>query len=192
MELGAQLPLQPDPHVLHYGQVRKGCRDLKGADQPPAGCDCWRLTGDVLSIEDDAAAGGWQELGQQVEYGGLAGAVGADQGVDMAATDLQIDVGYCRKALELLRQAGSFQDELAHGTSRLGAKSVLRPGGGEGLFAQARALPAGSYKSVRNGEGEADREDQGQDGQWAHCEVSVVFLIAPSLVPQRVQTFSQM
>jgi hypothetical protein len=26
----------------------------------------------------------------------------------------------------------------------LGAKSVLRPGGGEGLFAQARALLAGS------------------------------------------------
>jgi hypothetical protein len=39
---------------------------------------------DVLAVEQDLAARGHQEFGQQVEAGGLAGAVGADQRVDGA------------------------------------------------------------------------------------------------------------
>jgi hypothetical protein len=42
-----------------------------------------------MPLKTDFAAGRFEKLGQQVEAGGLAGAVGTDQRMDMAAPDLQ-------------------------------------------------------------------------------------------------------
>ena len=60
--------------------------------------------GDVLALVEDAAAGRLEELGQQVEAGGLAGAVRADQRVNGAALDAQVDAVDRDEAGEFLGQ----------------------------------------------------------------------------------------
>jgi hypothetical protein len=83
-------------------------RDLRG----PGGSD-------VLFIEQDLARSGDQELGQQVEASRFAGAIGTDQGVDMATLDFQIHIINGRESFELLGQIPCFQDEARHHVSRL-------------------------------------------------------------------------
>src|SRR5690606_15112803 len=51
--------------------------------------------------------------GDDVEEGGLAGAVGADQPVDLPAPDLDADVGERLQAAEALAHAGDRQDDVA-------------------------------------------------------------------------------
>ena len=53
---------------------------------------------------------GLQELGQQIEAGGLAGAIRADQSVNGAALDPQIDAIDRDEAGELLGQVLGFED----------------------------------------------------------------------------------
>ena len=60
---------------------------------------------------------GAQELGQEVEHRGLAGAVRPDQGVDRAAPDPQVDVLHGGKARELLGQLAGLDDEIVHAPS---------------------------------------------------------------------------
>jgi len=55
---------------------------------------------------------------EQIEAGGLAGAVGPDQGVDGAGPDLQRHLIHGEEAAELTGQAECFQDDVAQpGTS---------------------------------------------------------------------------
>ena len=88
-------------------------------------------------------ARGRQELGQQVEEGGLAGAVGADQGVDGAAPDLEVDVVHGHEALEFLREAARFQDGVAGhcGSREWRRRSVFSRLGAQGK-SLANATPA--------------------------------------------------
>ena len=84
---------------------------------------------DVLAVVDDLAAGRDQELGEQVEEGGLAGAVGADQRVDLTAAHPQVDVAHRDEAVELLRQATRLDDEIVRGpAARRWRQSSLRHG----------------------------------------------------------------
>ena len=53
-----------------------------------------------------------QELGQQIEAGGLAGAVRADQRMDGAALDAQVDAVHRDEAGELLGQILGFEDRI--------------------------------------------------------------------------------
>src|SRR5256885_5488018 len=82
MELRAQLALQADAHVLQQRAMREHGRDLEGPDHATARNLRRCFPRDVLAIETDGAGGGLQELGQQIEAGGLACAIGADQGMD--------------------------------------------------------------------------------------------------------------
>ncbi len=86
--------------------------------------------GDVAPVVGDRAAGRLQELGQQVEAGGLAGAVRPDQRVDRALLDLQRHVVDGDEALELLGEAHRLQSHVhADATSplrRFGIKPHLR------------------------------------------------------------------
>src|SRR5665647_1865598 len=70
--------------------------------------------GDVVAVENNAAAGGRQEFGQQVEKGGLARAVGPDQRMNMPAPDFKVNVIDGDKPLEFLGQPLRFENEL-HG-----------------------------------------------------------------------------
>src|SRR5881397_2968201 len=61
-----------------------------------------RRAGDVAPLVEDAARGRLQEVRQQVEAGGLAGAIGADQGMNAAAPHLEADALDGDEALEFL------------------------------------------------------------------------------------------
>ncbi len=82
-------PLQRDADVFQHREVREHRRDLVGAHDAAAGDVLGRLARDVDAVEQDASACRRQELRQQVEAGGLARAVGADQRVDCATPHLQ-------------------------------------------------------------------------------------------------------
>jgi hypothetical protein len=78
-------------------------------------------TGDVAAIVGDGPRGGCQELGQEVEAGGLAGTVWTDQRVNRAPANDQIDAIDCSKPSELYRQATGLKNDIAgcHPTSPL-------------------------------------------------------------------------
>ena len=63
-------------------------------------------------VEDDAPARRRKELGEQIEAGGLAGAVRADERVDAAAPDPQVNPAHGNKAGKLLGQVLCFEDRI--------------------------------------------------------------------------------
>ena len=69
----------------------------------------------VLTVDQDSAAGGFIHLGQQVEDRGLSGAVGADQTGDLGLADGQVEIVHGLQAAELNAQVAGFQDrDLIH------------------------------------------------------------------------------
>ncbi|MNT48544.1 hypothetical protein D3C72_1853280 [compost metagenome] len=94
------MTLQADAYVLAYGQVREHRGNLKRADHAPPRNLRWLFARDVDAVEQNGAGGRLQELGQQVEAGGLARAVRPDQGVDRAAAYIQVDFTDGSKASE--------------------------------------------------------------------------------------------
>jgi hypothetical protein len=68
--------------------------------------------GDVTAIEQNLPGAWCDELGQQIEASGLASAVWADQGVNMATLDAQIDLADRNEALELTRQAAGLENNV--------------------------------------------------------------------------------
>src|SRR5450830_1828360 len=91
--------------------------NLKRTDHAHAG-DLGRFGGrDVLAVEQNLSGSRHQEFGKQVETGRLAGAIGADQGVDMATLDFQIDIADSGESLEFLGQTSCFQDYVWHRVS---------------------------------------------------------------------------
>src|SRR5258708_6152728 len=65
--------------------------------------------GDVVSFQQDAAAVGPEHASQQVDDGGLAGAVRADQSVAGALLDLERKVARDLEPAEMLFQSPCFQ-----------------------------------------------------------------------------------
>ncbi|MNP70092.1 hypothetical protein D3C76_1662780 [compost metagenome] len=83
MEGSAEFALQGYTDVFQHAHLAEYCRYLEGAHQPQAGDPVGRQLADGFSLIEHRAVGGGQEGGQQVEYRGFAGTVGADQGMDM-------------------------------------------------------------------------------------------------------------
>ena len=65
--------------------------------------------GDIYAFEFNCPWFGHHRCGYQVEKGRLAGAVGAYQSDDLAAFDLEIDIGYGSKAAEVLGDSLTFK-----------------------------------------------------------------------------------
>src|SRR5207237_10776555 len=108
----AERPLQGDADILADGQMRKHRRDLKRAHQPPPR-DIGRTSGgDVVAAVIDSPGARFEELGQQVEDGGLARTVWADQGMDRAAANLEINTADRRIAAKFLGQTARFEDQI--------------------------------------------------------------------------------
>ena len=63
-------------------------------------------------VDQDGAAGGLINVGQQVEDGGLARAVGADQAGDLAAADHQVEAVHSGQAAEVDAQLTHIEDRL--------------------------------------------------------------------------------
>ena len=70
--------------------------------------------GDVAAVEADAAALRRSLAGQERDQRGLAGAVGADNGVKLAARDVERDAVGRHHAAEALGQALDLQQRLTH------------------------------------------------------------------------------
>jgi hypothetical protein len=104
-ERAAAAALQCDADILLAGEVRKHRGNLERADEAEARDGRGLHRRDVAAIIGDPPAGGSEELGQQIEAGRLAGAIGAYQSVDAAAAHRQVHAVDSDKALELLGQA---------------------------------------------------------------------------------------
>ena len=63
-------------------------------------------------IDEDGAAGGLVDVGQQVEDGGLTGAVGADEAGDLVAADHQVEAVHGGQAAEVDAQLTDIEDGL--------------------------------------------------------------------------------
>src|SRR5712692_10099818 len=108
--------LEGDPNVLEHAQMREDGRDLEGADQSPPRDVGGRGAGDLAAIEGDAAARGSEEMGEEVEAGGLACPVGPDQGVDGPPADPEAHVLHGQETPELLGQTLGLEDQIGrHG-----------------------------------------------------------------------------
>ena len=106
--------LQRHPDVLERGQMREHGGDLEAAYQAEPRHLRRALAGDVLTHEPDGSARRLHELGQHVEAGRLAGAVGSDQRVDRPGLHLQIDRIDRHEAAEFSRQIPSFENYVGH------------------------------------------------------------------------------
>src|SRR5439155_26145306 len=81
-----------EEQVVAYGEVAEQKRGLVRAPHPHADTLVGRRDGHVLAEEQHSAAGRREIAGDDVEQGGLAGAVGADHGTALARGDRERDV----------------------------------------------------------------------------------------------------
>ena len=77
--------------VLAHGEGGELVGDLEGAQEALVEERVRAEAGDLLAVEPDPAGGGREEAGDDVEEGGLAGAVRADQAGDRALGDRDRD-----------------------------------------------------------------------------------------------------
>jgi hypothetical protein len=97
-----------------YREMRKHRRDLERAHHAETRHIGGRLRRDVGTLVGDAAPRRLQEFGQQIEAGGLAGAVRPNERMNGAALNPQIDAVDGDKTGELLGQILGFEDVLTH------------------------------------------------------------------------------
>ena len=114
MKAVALLLLQGNADVVEHAQFREHRRDLERSHHALAGNRRRLHPGDVFTVEINATGGRWQVFGQQVEHRGLACAVGSDQGVNVAAVDIEVDLVHSGKALELAGQVAGLQYQVGH------------------------------------------------------------------------------
>ena len=102
-----------DLHVVEHGHALEQRDVLEGARDPELGA-LVRLAAPVMSraVEADAAARGRVDAADAVEDAGLARAVGADDGEELAALDLEAHPGEGGDAAEA--QVQVVQSEKSH------------------------------------------------------------------------------
>ena len=124
---------------------------LRQIPNPQTGPPVHRQVSNLDAVEADPAAVGGNQAGDHVEHRRLAGAIGADQRVDVAALDAQVDVAHRGEAFEFLHQVGGFQDV------RLVGHLVVQA---RGHWRQRRSV--GGRQSVRYaGSPQSDRQRAG-------------------------------
>ena len=105
------------------GEVRKQRRDLERAREPEQAAVIDRQRGDVLSVEHDAAGVRDDLAGELADQRGLAGAVRADDGLQLARHHVERDIVGGDHAAEALGQALDLEQRVSHGrTSRAGCR----------------------------------------------------------------------
>jgi hypothetical protein len=72
----------------------------------------WLALGNVLAIEQNLTTGGNVKFGQQIENSGFASTIRADQGMDLASLDIEVNATDGDKALELFHKFIGFQNEI--------------------------------------------------------------------------------
>ena len=103
-------PVDHERHVLAGGELGKDLRDLEGADHAEAEDGRRRGSRHVAPGEDDAARGRRQRPGDEVEEGGLARAVRADDRAHLAPRDGEADAVHRGEAAEAPRQLPRLEE----------------------------------------------------------------------------------
>ena len=104
--------LDREPHVLLDRERREQVGDLEGAADPGRGDRLRAQPGDRAAAEEDLALVRHEHPGDQVEGGGLAGAVRADQRVQAAVAHQDVDALHGLDAAEALGDAARLKDRL--------------------------------------------------------------------------------
>ena len=116
--------------------------DLEGARQAAQHPRMHRQIGDVVAFEQDAPGVGLEHAGEQIDHGGLAGAVRSDQRMAGALLDPERQVARDPQAAEGFFQSFGFQRD-RHDASLSGtAMTALRP-------ANCRITRLGSHNAQR-------------------------------------------
>ena len=115
MERGAEPTLQREAHVLQHGQVREDCGNLERSDDAAAGNVRRFVIGDVVTVEKNPTARGFEEFREQIETGRLACTVGADERMDVATPYAQVDAIHGHEVFELLHQVACFENAIGCG-----------------------------------------------------------------------------
>ncbi|MNQ89711.1 hypothetical protein D3C85_1050260 [compost metagenome] len=105
-----EVDVAPDQQVLDHAALTEERQVLKGAADAQAGKLGRLELRRVLALEQDLPLAGRQNAADEVEGGGLAGAIGADQAHDLARHHLQADCVHGLDAAETLGDADRLQD----------------------------------------------------------------------------------
>src|SRR5690606_16840963 len=129
-----------DQEVFHSGHVLEQANVLEGPDHP--------FTGDLvpwqrlnrLAIQENLASGRLIKAGQTVEYGGLAGPIGADPRDHLLVVNAQRYFVHGQQAAETHGQAAYFKNRAAHCfSSRCGRCMGRRPCGRQIIISTIKA-----------------------------------------------------
>ena len=114
-----------EEHVLGDGQVREQARLLVDDRDPDRPCLRRATDLDRLAVEEDRPAVGLVDPGQDLDQGALAGAVLADEGVDLAGHQVERHVGQRLGGSEALRDATELGAEWRRGAGCRGLGGCL-------------------------------------------------------------------
>src|SRR5262249_36785574 len=112
IERTAATALQCNADVFKHSEMGEHGRNLKRSHQPKPRHVCRRQRRDVLPIKDDASARGLEELGEQIEAGGLACPVWTDQGVNRTPADRQVNPADRDETGKLFNEILGLEDDV--------------------------------------------------------------------------------
>ena len=115
-----------DRHVLLHRKQGKDVGDLERPGHSAADARARRPPGHVLSREHDVAVARRQLSGEEVDEGGLAGAIGTDDGRDSAFRKGEVDASYGGEVIERLLQSAHLQQR-RHGRCLRRSQAVSAP-----------------------------------------------------------------
>ena len=113
-----------DLDVLEHGQIRKRAAALKRPREAGCGTAMRRVVADVDALELDPPGGQGLKAADRVHERGLARSVGADQAVDVADPDLEIDLIERLDPLEVDRDPDRLAAGDGLGSPRLPSRVV--------------------------------------------------------------------
>src|SRR5262249_55314438 len=99
-----------DAHVLEHRELGKDLGDLERARDAERNALVWRQCGDVAAIERNRAGQWREEPADQVEKRGLAGAVGTDDGAQLAFFHAHRYVAHGHQAAEAATDLVDFEN----------------------------------------------------------------------------------
>ena len=103
------LVVQADLDIIQHAHLVEQADILEGTGHTGLADQFGVLAGDVLAVEDDVALGRLVDAGEHVKHGGLAGAVGADQTIEVAFLDGKVQLSNGLQAAESNTQVAYFQ-----------------------------------------------------------------------------------
>ena len=112
-----------DIDVLQHREAAEQPVDLEGAGDAELDALGLRDRGDVAAVEQHLAGGRRQHAGEQVDEGGLAGAVRSDQRVARAVLEPEVDVARGGERAEILAERAGLEQRSVMTRPRLASEA---------------------------------------------------------------------